>query len=124
MILKMIVKLKFKKIANHWYPCIKHNCLSNLMLNQKIERTLSYFDKDKSEIVEIMIIEQGIVLDNNNIVQFDESDITRFFITDEDFDMKIYINNHVFEIPVTLYMLLEEIYHFDFHQNYFKVEIW
>lgn len=120
----MIVKLKFKKIANHWYPCIKHNHPSDLMLNQKIERTLNYLDKDKSEMIEITIIEQGMVLDENNIVQFDESDITRFFITDEYFDMKIYINNHVFEIPVNLYMLLEEIYHFDFHQNYFKIEIW
>lgn len=120
----MIVKLKFQKLANHWYPCIKHSHPSDLMLNQKIERVLSFLDKYKSGTVELVIIEQGMILEDTNIIQFDENDITRFFITDEYFDMKVYINNHEFKIPVSLYMLLEEIYHFDFHQNYFKIEIW
>mgnify|MGYP003299793459 CR=1 FL=1 len=120
----MIVRIKFKKLANHWYPCLNHNSPLDLSLCEKAERILSYLDKDKREEIELTIIEQGIILDESNLLQFDEQDITRFFTTDDYFDMKVYINNHVFEIPVTLYMLLEEIYHFDFHENFFKIEIW
>ena len=45
-----------------------------------------------------MFIEQPGFIINNGLIQFDEKDIFRYFTTDDDFIMKLYISGHKFTI--------------------------
>ena len=119
----MYFRLKFKKFANHWYPEINHNDLRDISLCKTAERILNYLDKFKSGEIEIAIIEEFMVISEEHILQFDENDIARWFITGDDFDMNVYIDNHHFVISSDLYSLLEIQYQFKFHENIYRIEI-
>lgn len=119
----MYFRLKFKKFVNHWYPEIPHDSLSDISLCPRMERILEHIDQYKNGEVEIALIEEFGVISEYNILQFDEKDITRWFTSNDDFDMNIYIDNHQFIISSDLYSLLEIQYHFNFHENIYRIEI-
>ena len=119
----MYFRLKFKKFANHWYPEINHDDLRDISLCKKAERILEQLDKFKSNEIEIAIIEEFSIISDKHILQFDESEITRWFTTTDDFDMNIYIDNHHFVISSDLYSLLEVQFQFKFHENIYRIEV-
>lgn len=122
----MYFRLKFRKFANHWYPEVPHDSLSDISLCPKMERMLSVLDKKKDfpeDIVEIAFIEEFGVISDHDILQFEEPDITRWFTTDDYFDMSVWINDHKFIISSDLYSILEQLYEFKFHENIYRIEI-
>ena len=91
-----------------------------------MERMLSVLDKKKDfpeDIVEIAFIEEFGVISDHDILQFEEPDITRWFTTDDYFDMSVWINDHKFIISSDLYSILEQLYEFKFHENIYRIEI-
>lgn len=122
----MYFRIKFKKFANHWYPEVNHDSLSDIALCPKMERMLSVLDKKKDfpeDIVEIAFIEEFGVISDRDILQFEEPDITRWFTTDDYFNMSVWVNNHKFIISSDLYSILEQLYEFKFHENIYRIEI-
>lgn len=119
----MYFRLKFKKFANHWYPEIPHDDLRDISLCSRAERVLECLDKYGLGEVEISFVEEFGVISDHNILQFDENDITRWFTTDDDFDINIYIDNHHFIISSDLYSLLEIHYKCKFHENIYKIQV-
>jgi len=116
------IKITFKKIGNHWYPSIQHNCLDEINLDYKIERVLSTLDKTKSETITISINEQNTILYSNTI-QFRDEDLNKYFTTNDDFDFIVYIGERTYPISSTLYSLLEELFNFNFHKTLYSCEI-
>ena len=51
--------ITFKKLANHWYPEIPHDYLDEIRLSERIEKWLSFIDKDKDGFVSITLYEQN-----------------------------------------------------------------
>ena len=43
----MYFRLTFKKFANHWYPEVPHDSLSDISLCPKMERMLTVLDRRK-----------------------------------------------------------------------------
>ena len=119
----MYFRLKFKKFANHWYPEIPHDDLRDISLCPRAERILERLDKYKLGEVEVSLTEEFGVISEHQILQFDETDITRWFTTSDDFDINIYIDNHHFTISSDLYSLLEIQYQFRFHENIYRIEV-
>jgi len=116
------IKITLKKIGNHWYPSIQHNCLDEISLDYKIERVLSTLDKTKSETITISINEQNTILYSNTI-QFRDEDLNKYFTTNDDFDFIVYIGERTYPISSTLYSLLEELFNFNFHKTLYSCEI-
>ena len=116
------IKITLKKIGNHWYPSIQHNCLDEINLDYKIERVLSTLDKTKSETITISINEQNTILYSNTI-QFRDEDLNKYFTTNDDFDFIVYIGERTYPISSTLYSLLEELFNFNFHKTLYSCEI-
>lgn len=116
------IKITFKKIGNHWYPSIQHDCLDEISLDYKIERVLSTLDKTKSETITISINEQNTILYSNTI-QFRDEDLNKYFTTNDDFDFIVYIGERTYPISSTLYSLLEELFNFNFHKTLYSCEI-
>lgn len=115
------VPLTFKKIGNHWYLDIEHDNPQDLMLDPILERFIGKLDKFGEGIVsKIYLSEQGDIIFPEGSIQFTDSDLLRYFTTNDDFDMTIYINNHKFKISSNLYTLLETKYQFDFHISSYR----
>lgn len=116
-------RIDFKKIGNHWYPCIDHIDPNDISLDPKLERYLNTLSIIENDIITFYFQELGDIVDYDYLLQFEESDVTRFLTTDDDFEMICYIGNHQFYISSNLYSLLEEIYNFNFHKNLYRIEI-
>ena len=122
----MYFRLTFKKFANHWYPEVPHDSLSDIALCSKMERMLTVLDKRKGfedGSVEIVFIEEFGVLSDHDILQFEEPDITRWFTTNDYFDMNVWVNDYKFVISSDLYSILEQVYEFKFHENIYRIEV-
>lgn len=110
------IPLTFKKIGNHWYLDIEHDNPQDLILNPILERFIGKLDKFGDGIVsKIYLSEQSDIIVSDGLLEFRDEDLLRYFTTNDEFDMTIYINNHKFKISSNLYFLLETKYQLDFH---------
>ena len=114
-----MVHFKIKKVGNHWYPCVNHEYDSDISLDPKIEKYLNnysvksgYVDEVTIELEEIPMITEDI-----NLIFFNESDITRYYTTDDDFNLRFEINDHEFEIDAYLFECFELQFNLNFHEN-------
>lgn len=114
--------ITFRKIGNHWYPNIIHNTPYEIILNKHIEDLLTRFDKNSDGIVEISMQEQFCYL-IDPVLKFNEEDIQRYFLTDDQFDFRFYIGKHEFKISTELYTLLESQYNFNFHKELYHITV-
>lgn len=121
-----MVHFKIKKVGNHWYPCVNHEYDSDISLDPKIEKYLNnysvksgYVDEVTIELEEIPMITEDI-----NLIFFNESDITRYYTTDDDFNLRFEINDHEFEIDAYLFGRFELQFNLNFHENLYKLHIW
>ncbi len=118
----MNAQLTFKKIGSHWYPNIFHDCVYDIVLDKHVENILEYFDKSNTGVIEITMQEQFSYL-IEPILEFNEEDINRYFLTDDQFDLRFYVNQHEFKISSELYTLLENQYNFNFHKELYRITI-
>lgn len=112
--------LTFKKLSNHWYPEIPHDFLDNIRLSEKIEKWLSFIDKDKDGYVKITLYEQDCYIEDSTL-QFGDDSLCRYFTTNDDFDLDFWIGNRKFTISSSLYLLLENLYNFNFHDTTYNI---
>lgn len=115
--------IKFKKLANHWYPEIEHEYSEDIKVCAKIERYLNYLDKIESEEIHIEFYEQNCFVDNNTL-QIEDDSLNKYFTTEDDFDMVFWIGNKNFTISSTLYTILENLYEFNFHTTGYNINIY
>lgn len=122
----MYTQFKIHRIGNHWYPCIKHEYNSDISLDQKIEKYLNKFSKSLGDIDEITVEleEIPIITEDINLIFFNESDITKFYTTDDDFNLRFEVNNHEFEISAYLFGCFELQFDLNFHETLYKLHIW
>lgn len=119
----MNAKITIKKIGNHWYPDIKHNDPTDIILDEKIEKVLSKYDKNNYGIVDLYFYEQCEILSKGTL-QFDEKDMLYYLTTDDDFNLRIYIDDHQFYISAVLLSLLEYQYNFNFQSCLYRIDFW
>lgn len=122
----MYTQFKIHRIGNHWYPCINHEYGSDISLDRKIERYLNLFSKNSGDVDEITIEleEIPIIVEDINLIFFNESDITRFYTTDDDFNLRFEVNDHEFEISAYLFVCFESQFDLNFHETLYKLHIW
>lgn len=119
----MVIPIKIKKLANHWYPVVEHNNANEIQLDERVENILVWLAKDRDEI-EIVFYEQYDIIADLGNFEFNEEDINRYMTTNDSFDMRFYVDEHEFLLSSDLYTLLEQQYEFDFHINLYRIEIW
>lgn len=112
--------LTFKKLANHWYPEIPHDYLDEIRLSEKIEKWLSFIDKDKDGFVSITLYEQNCYTEDSTL-QFGDESLCRYFTTNDEFDLDFWIGNRKFTITSTLYAILENQFKFNFHDTTYNI---
>ena len=119
-----LTTLTFKKLGNHWYLDIPHDNREDLILDRRIELMLNRLDVWKEGIVtNVSLICQSGFIDNEGLIQFDDNDLLRYFTTDDDFIMALYINGHKWSISSRLYFLIEQRYKLDLHELVYKISI-
>ena len=119
-----IITLTFKKLGNHWYLDIPHDDPSDLILDRRIELILNRLDTWKEGIIKnISLICQHGFIDSEGLIQFDDKDLLRYFTTNDDFTMALYINGHKWSISSRLYFLIEHKYKLDLHELVYKISI-
>jgi len=117
-------QLVFKKVGNHWYLDIPHENPSDLKLDRRIEFLLTKADKYNDKIVTVYLHELTDVIIEEGLIQFQESDFQRYFLTNDDFQMKMWINNRKFTISSSLYTLIENYYHLDLHLVAYRISLY
>lgn len=121
----MLKQLVFKKIGNHWYLNIPHDNPEDLVLDNRLERFLDTLDPNKYEIVNrIYLLKENYTDNVDNLIQFRDEDLLKYFTTDDKFWMIVYIGKHRFTISSTFYYLLEKEYQFDFHQSIYRIIVY
>ena len=119
-----LTTLTFKKLGNHWYLDIPHDTPEDLILDRRIELMLNRLDVWKEGIItNISLIYQPDFIDNEGLIQFDDKDLLRYFTTNDDFIMALYINGHKWSISSRLYFLIEQKYKLDLHELVYKISI-
>lgn len=117
----MSIKILVKKIGNHWYPAINHDDAQEIVLDDKIEKFLSYLDTNKTGVLSVFFTECD--WNTQNTLFFKDEDINRYFITNDDFDLSCFIRNHEFKVNSKLYCLLEREFDFSFHVLTYNIHI-
>ena len=119
-----LTTLTFKKLGNHWYLDIPHDNPEDLVLDRRIELMLNRLDVWKEGIVtNISLICQSGFIDSEGLIQFDDNDLLRYFTTNDDFIMALYMNVHKLSIASILYFLIEQRYKLDLHELVYKISI-
>ena len=121
----MLKQLVFKKIGNHWYLDIPHDDPADLALDCRLERFFDIMDSNKFGIMDrAYLIEEHFTDNIDNLLQFRDEDLLRYFTTSDDFQMVVYIGKHRFTISSRFYYLLEKQYQFNFHESIYRIIIY
>lgn len=116
--------LIIKKVGNHWYIDVPHDRDVDISLPRKTEL---YLNKIQSRymVSEVLFdIEEVPFFDEvDNLIIFNEDDITRYFITDDEFLLKFSINSKNFEINSNLYFYITHFLDLNFHSNLYKITL-
>ena len=125
-----MLSFKIKKIGSYWYPDIEHIQNQIYTFDYKLNRFLNKLDKyNNGELtIEFDLWDDTIIFDENNdipnIVYFNESDLIRYLMTSDDFNLQYMVNNYLFEISSDLYCLLEENFNFNFHKELYSIHVY
>lgn len=113
-----------QRIGSHkWVPSIDCNNVGDLTIDEKMERYLNYINRYNDDYINVYLFEQVNEVVKEGLLEFDESDLLRNFTTTDDFDMKIYINDHEFKLSSKLYWLLEQNFHLNLHYSVYRVTL-
>lgn len=119
-----MLSFKIKKLGNYWYPDIQHEANNIFTFDEKLNRYLNIVDNSKCGELTIEFEELGVIFNGINILYFEEQDITRYLMTDDDFNLHFMINNHIFEINSDFYWLLEHNFNFNFHKESYRLHVY
>lgn len=119
-----MLNFKVKKVGNHWYPCINHELGYICGFSEKIDRYLDRLDYVHCEEISVEFEELGVIVEGLNIIYFNEQDMVRYLMTDDDFDIRFVVNNHEFTISSDLYLMLENQFNFNFHKSTYRINIY
>lgn len=119
-----MLSFKIKKLGNYWYPDINHDINEICTFDVKLNRYLNLIDVSKCGELTIEFEELGSIWGGYNILYFDEQDITRYLMTNDEFNLKYMVNNHIFEISSDLYWLLENNFNFNFHKESYRLHVY
>lgn len=120
----MVIRIDFKKVGNHWYPCLKHDDPNDLCLEPKVERLLSKIDYVGFGSVTMYVKQSHSIIGSKGIVQFTDDSIRRYLQTDESFLMSMYIDDYHYQISTELFTLLENEFGLDLYHNFYQLELW
>lgn len=121
----MLKQLVFKKIGNHWYLDIPHDDPADLALDCRFERLFDMLDTNHFGIMDrAYLIEEDYTDNVDNLLQFRDEDLLRYFTTTDDFQMVVYIGKHRFTISSRFYYLLERAFEFNFHESIYRIMIY
>ena len=118
----MNILITVKKVGNHWYPNLMHEDPMELMLDPKMEKLLTLWDKNNYGEFHFLLSEVHTWLEDNTI-QFRDEDIRRYLTTDATFSMPIYIGDHEFEISTLLIDLFESQFNTNFHKTLYSINL-
>ena len=116
--------ITFNKLANHWYANLNHFDPNSLVIDPKLERLFNTIDTYNLGKIDIEFIELHSIVEGDMILNIGELDITRYLTTDDNFQMNAWINRHHFYLSSSLYFLLEQEHQFNFHETFYKINIW
>ena len=119
-----MLKFKVKKVGNHYYPCIIHSIEDNIAFNYKIELFLDNFLKSRESIDDLTITLEELEFipeDTTNVIIFNEEDITKFYMTDDDLEMRFEVNDEEFTISAALFDCLEKQFNAEFDLTLYKI---
>lgn len=118
-----MLSFKIKKLGDYWYPDIPHEANYIYTFDKKCNKLFNRIDNGYGELT-IEFEEIGIIFDGLNILYFEEQDITKYLMTDDDFNLHFMINNHIFEISSDFYWLLEHNFNFNFHKESYRIHVY
>ena len=107
-------------MGNHWYPNLKHDDPTDLVLSSKMERLLTRLDKDSCGELTFLLSEVHSWLEENTI-QFHDEDIWKYLNTNDEFLFRIYIGEHEFEVSSNLIDLLERQFNINVHKTLYCI---
>lgn len=116
----MNIVIIVKRVGNHWYPDLKHDDPSDLLLPEKMNKLLTLLDKDNVGELHFLLAEVHSWLDSNTI-QFQDDDMWRYLNTNDSFDLTVYIGDHDFEISSDLIDLFESQFNTNFYKNLYSI---
>lgn len=118
-------QFQIKCIGNHWYPCFPHDNPNDLQLDEVIERYLTMFARyNNVNEINIELEEIPIIIEDSNVVYFEESDITRYYTTSDCFDLRFEINGHELFISDYLFTCLIDHLNVSLHSSLYRLHIW
>jgi hypothetical protein len=118
----MNILIIVKKVGNHWYPNLQHDDPIDLMLDPKMEKLLTLWDKNNIGELHFVLSEVHSWLESNTI-QFQDKDIVRWLTTTATFPVKIFIGEHEFEVSSLLMDLFEEQFNTNFHKTLYSINL-
>lgn len=121
-----MLKFKIKKVGNHYYPCVIHTIEDHIVFNYKIELFLDNFIKTHDIDGDITVTLEELEFipeDTTNVVFFNEEDITKFYMDDDDFEMRIEVNDEEFKISAALFDCLEKQFNADFDLTLYQISL-
>lgn len=119
----MNILIKVKKVGNHWYPNVEHDSPEDIVLNEKIEKVLSFLDEDNVGEIEFLLYEVHSWLDDTTI-QFDDEDMWKWLNTTDVFDLKFYIKDNEYKISSLLLDILEDRFNLEFYKTVYSLTIY
>lgn len=117
-----MLKIKVKKIGNHWYLNLLHDSADDIQFDDNIDTLLSKISNN-GDILELYIYPVHSVLDTDTLI-FNDSDLNKFYTTNEDFDIRFKIKNYEFTMSCSLYQMIQSQLSIDCLENYYVVKIW
>lgn len=118
----MNIVLKIKKLGNHWYPNIEHEDPIDLVLDRKMEKYFSLLDKNNEGELVFLLSEVHSWLEKNTI-QFHDEDIWRWLNTVDTFNLRVYVDDHEFEVCSALLDLFELQFNTNFHKTLYCISL-
>lgn len=110
-------------MGNHWYIDLPHSDPRPLKMCSSVERYFNKLNPEGYIIDNIYLLEQGdsVVLDG--LIEIKDNDLSKIFLSNDEFNMEIFIDNHPITISSSLYTLLEKRYKLDLHLNIYRLII-
>ena len=116
--------LIIKKVGNHWYADVPHDCDVNITLDRKLEMLFNRINAQTGNDYISFTLEETLFMDDiSNLICFNEEDITRYFITDDEFNMSFKVNNSCFTINTNVYFYITKALDLNFHFNLYKINL-
>lgn len=90
-------------------------------MDKKAERFFSRLNPDGHIVDSIYLLEQSESIITEGLLEFKDADLNRIFLSNKEFPMEIFVNNHSFVISSKLYSIIENRYKLDLHLNIYRL---